>query len=171
MPEKPTSQPVFVTRLRRPRHMHAFERELETLEGGYADAEGDPPDVSVSRLFSALESLSEAADGPPRVSAASPASRYEAPPPAEGPARREPRAEAKAAAPAEAPAPRKPRAILPLTLAPGLGAEEIRRLRRQYALDNHPDRVPAEDREEASRAMAQANAEFDRALKRAQERQ
>ena len=166
MPEKPTSQPVFVTRLRRPRHTHAFERELETLEAGYADAEPDQPDVSVSRLFDALKSLSEAAEGVLREPAASPASRYEAPPPEE-PARREPRAEAAAAAPAS----RIPRTIAPLTLPPGLGAEEIRRLRRQYALDNHPDRVPAEDREEASRAMAQANAEFDRALKRARERQ
>ncbi len=44
---------------------------------------------------------------------------------------------------------------------------ELKRLRRQYALDNHPDRVPVEMREEAARVMAEANAAIDKALKRA----
>jgi hypothetical protein len=44
---------------------------------------------------------------------------------------------------------------------------DLQRLRRQYALDNHPDRVPVEMREEAARVMAEANAAIDKALKRA----
>ena len=53
-----------------------------------------------------------------------------------------------------------------LVLPPGLAAAELKRLRRALALANHPDRVPAELREEASRFMAAANAQIDRALKR-----
>ncbi len=164
MSEKSTSQPLFVTRLRRARLPHAFERELAALDAGHADVEPGQPDVSVSRLFSALESLSEAVEGPAREPAASLSSRYEAPPP-EGPARSESASEAAATLAAK-----KRQTGPPVTLAPGLEVEEIRRQRRQYALDHHPDRVPADQREEASRAMAQANAEFDRALERARER-
>jgi hypothetical protein len=52
----------------------------------------------------------------------------------------------------------------------GLGAAELARLRRRFAAENHPDRVPAEMRDEAVRAMAEVNAEIDRALKAAKEK-
>jgi DnaJ-class molecular chaperone len=55
-------------------------------------------------------------------------------------------------------------------LRTGLGVDEIKRLRRRFALENHPDRVPTELREEASIAMAEVNAEIDEALKRARKR-
>ncbi|MDQ8699056.1 hypothetical protein [Hyphomicrobium sp. LHD-15] len=47
--------------------------------------------------------------------------------------------------------------------APG----DLRRLRRRFASQNHPDRVTPEWRAEAVSAMAEINAEIDRALKRA----
>lgn len=49
-------------------------------------------------------------------------------------------------------------------LKPGIGVEALRKERRRLALANHPDRVPPEQREAASRAMAEINAEIDRAL-------
>lgn len=44
---------------------------------------------------------------------------------------------------------------------------ELQRLRRCFAAANHPDRVPDALRAEAVAAMAEVNAEIDRALKRA----
>jgi hypothetical protein len=49
-------------------------------------------------------------------------------------------------------------------LEPGLAVEELNRERRRLAFANHPDRVPPERREAASRAMAEINAEIDRAI-------
>lgn len=43
---------------------------------------------------------------------------------------------------------------------------DLRRLRRRFAAQNHPDRVSSELRDEALAAMAEVNAEIDRALKR-----
>ena len=42
--------------------------------------------------------------------------------------------------------------------------EDLRRLRRSFAMRNHPDRVPAWLREEATRRMTIANALIDRAM-------
>lgn len=42
---------------------------------------------------------------------------------------------------------------------------DLKRIRRRYALRNHPDRVPAAKREEATRRMTIANTLIDRALK------
>lgn len=46
-------------------------------------------------------------------------------------------------------------------------ARDLMRLRRRFAAQNHPDRVPTALRDEAVAAMAEVNAEIDRALKRA----
>ncbi|HVY43928.1 MAG TPA: hypothetical protein VG966_12910 [Hyphomicrobiaceae bacterium] len=57
-----------------------------------------------------------------------------------------------------------------LQLNPDLTADELRRLRRQFAIYNHPDRVMASERDRATRRMALVNVLIDRALreKRAQ---
>jgi hypothetical protein len=57
-----------------------------------------------------------------------------------------------------------------LHLNPDLTADELRRLRRQFAIYNHPDRVMASERDRATRRMALVNVLIDRALreKRAQ---
>lgn len=49
--------------------------------------------------------------------------------------------------------------------ARGFTTKELARLRRAFAAQNHPDRVPAEQRDEAVRAMADVNAAIDRAMK------
>jgi hypothetical protein len=52
-----------------------------------------------------------------------------------------------------------------LCLRPRLTAQELRRIRREFALGNHPDRVPAPLRERATRRMIIANTLIDQALK------
>lgn len=51
-----------------------------------------------------------------------------------------------------------------LQLAPQLTAREIERIRRDFALANHPDRVAPADRDLATRRMALANVLIDQAL-------
>jgi hypothetical protein len=51
-----------------------------------------------------------------------------------------------------------------LRLASARTGEDLRRLRRSFAMRNHPDRVPAWLREEATRRMTIANALIDRAM-------
>lgn len=53
-----------------------------------------------------------------------------------------------------------------LSLHSGLSPAELHRLRREFASRNHPDRVPAWQRDEATRRMTIANVLIDRALKR-----
>jgi hypothetical protein len=52
-----------------------------------------------------------------------------------------------------------------LGLRPGLAPRELIALRRAFALANHPDRLPPERRDEATRRMAIANILIDRALR------
>jgi hypothetical protein len=52
-----------------------------------------------------------------------------------------------------------------LGLRPGLAPRELIALRRAFALANHPDRLPPERRDEATRRMAIANILVDRALR------
>jgi hypothetical protein len=52
----------------------------------------------------------------------------------------------------------------PLNLRPGLLPGELHRLRRAYALANHPDRVSPWERDAATRRMSIANALIDEAL-------
>lgn len=52
-----------------------------------------------------------------------------------------------------------------LGLRPGLASQELARMRRAFALANHPDRFGPEHRDEATRRMAIANILIDRALK------
>ena len=44
--------------------------------------------------------------------------------------------------------------------------DEVARLRRRYAAQNHPDRVPLAMRQAAERAMADLNAKFDTAIQK-----
>ena len=48
-----------------------------------------------------------------------------------------------------------------------LASKDLALLRRRFAADHHPDRVPPDLREEAVHAMAEVNAAIDLALKRA----
>jgi len=147
---------VFPTRVRRRTLRHAFEEALDAaqLEPG-ADAlpfeddatsaasatgpvVGSLGDIAVSASYVATSSLARAYD----AEAAQETSR---------PVR-----------PLEAAAKLKSK-LAGATFASG----DLRRMRRRFAVDNHPDRVAAELRDEAVRAMADVNAEIDRALKRA----
>jgi hypothetical protein len=70
----------------------------------------------------------------------------------------------------EPPAPTLPQDCTPDALARELGlaghltAGEIERIRRRFALANHPDRVPASQRDLATRRMTIANMLVDQAL-------
>jgi hypothetical protein len=52
-----------------------------------------------------------------------------------------------------------------LHLTPGLSAQDLARIRREFAKANHPDRVVAPQREEATRRMTIANSVIDEALR------
>ena len=54
-----------------------------------------------------------------------------------------------------------------LRLRVGMSRVELKRLRREFALKNHPDRLDPSRREIASRRMKTANALIDAALRRA----
>lgn len=154
---------LFVTRLRRPTLTHAFERALDDaryeVPAESDEAGAQQPEDPAQRFQSALESLPELSGSAKYVAARSLAAAYKAEAePAETPkAARGPRAER----------PQPVKRPQPIKLRPGLAVRDLKRLRRQYALDNHPDRVPAEMREEAARVMAEANAAIDKALKQA----
>jgi len=51
-----------------------------------------------------------------------------------------------------------------LDLRPGLKRAELQRLRRSFAADNHPDRLPPEFRADAEQRMKTANALLDTAM-------
>jgi hypothetical protein len=53
-----------------------------------------------------------------------------------------------------------------LGLRDDLSDAELRRIRRDFAVRNHPDRVPLAQRDEATKRMTLANVLIDRALKR-----
>jgi hypothetical protein len=53
-----------------------------------------------------------------------------------------------------------------LGLRDDLSDAELRRIRRDFAVRNHPDRVPVAQRDEATKRMTLANVLIDRALKR-----
>lgn len=71
--------------------------------------------------------------------------------------------EAGAAAPAERPL-EAARKLKDMLAARALSPADLRVLRRRFAALNHPDRVAPELRAEAVQAMAEVNAEIDRAL-------
>jgi hypothetical protein len=153
-----------VTRLRRPTLTHAFERALddarfEVPSASETGEDSNPSEDTTQRFKDALESLPELSGAARYVAAHSLAQAYKAEAEqSEMPkAAREPRAER----------PQPVRRPQPIKLRPGLAVRDLKRLRRQYALANHPDRVPAEMREEAARVMAEANAAIDKALKQA----
>ena len=52
-----------------------------------------------------------------------------------------------------------------LKLAPELSIDDLLRIRREYALENHPDRVAPELREQATRRMTIANMLIDQAVR------
>lgn len=52
-----------------------------------------------------------------------------------------------------------------LSLSPDLSTEDLKRLRREFAIYNHPDRVSSAERERATRRMTLVNVLIDKALK------
>jgi curved DNA-binding protein CbpA len=69
-----------------------------------------------------------------------------------------------------APAPPPPKSdhdqvIDELHLTPGLTANDLKVIRRKFAMVHHPDRVPASAREQATRRMTIANCLIDEALR------
>ncbi|SED18502.1 hypothetical protein SAMN05519104_2982 [Rhizobiales bacterium GAS188] len=60
--------------------------------------------------------------------------------------------------------------VAELGLRPGLKPTELKRIRRAFALDNHPDRLDPSRRELASRRMTLANSLIDEALRRTKAR-
>jgi hypothetical protein len=159
-----------VTRFRRPTLTHAFERALDDarldVPGGETDDDSSPTEDTTQRFKDAIESLPELASAAKYVGAHSLAAAYKAEAEqAEKVEKAEPADVPKAAREPRAERPQPVRRPQPIKLRPGLAVRDLKRLRRQYALDNHPDRVPAEMREEAARVMAEANAAIDKALK------
>lgn len=139
-------------RIVRPTLEHAFAAALEDAQREKAAAA--PLTHAADKdaaLMQALEALLEAPDDAPERT------------PPSAPYREELAAgESAAAREKSAPPPTQPAASRPLRTG---SAHELSRERRRLALDNHPDRVPPEEREAASRAMAEINAAIDQALK------
>lgn len=52
-----------------------------------------------------------------------------------------------------------------LHLSPDLTIDELRKLRREFAVSNHPDRVDPAERQRATRRMSLVNVLIDKALK------
>lgn len=52
-----------------------------------------------------------------------------------------------------------------LHLSPDLTVDELRKLRREFAVSNHPDRVDPAERQRATRRMSLVNVLIDKALK------
>ena len=57
-----------------------------------------------------------------------------------------------------------------LQLSPDLTIEDLKRLRREFAAENHPDRVDAAEKRSATRRMTLVNVLIDKALKEKQTR-
>lgn len=148
---------VWSGRVRRPQRKHAFEEALdearltpdEDLEEFVGAALSNPVsqpavgslgDISVATGYVAQASLARAYDSEEEVD--------EEPPNSEPPAE----------------AARKLKALL---AGRAHTPRELQRMRRRFAAQNHPDKVPEALRAEAVAAMAEVNAEIDRALKTA----
>ncbi|MCC7253310.1 hypothetical protein [Hyphomicrobium sp.] len=149
---------VWPTRVRHRARKHAFEEALDEARLT-PDAElEDFVDAALSNPLSqpAVGSLGDISVASGYVAPASLERAYGADePPAEIIHTREPPGEAA----------RKLKASL---AGCALSPDELRRLRRRFATLNHPDKVPEALRAEAVAAMAEVNAEIDRALKRAE---
>jgi len=150
---------VWPTRIRRRSLKHAFE---EALDDARLDAHGDLSELDVPDMpphpgtGPAIGSLGEVAVASGYVGAHSLAAAYGAEGGTAGPPTVEPPGEAA----------QQLKAALGKTQ---FSARELRRLRRRFAAQNHPDRVPTELRAEAAGAMAEVNAEIDRALRKAKD--
>jgi hypothetical protein len=149
---------VLPTRVRRRTLKHAFEEALDAVQ---LEPDADLPPLSeendflsASRSGPAVGSFGDIGVASGYVTTASLARAYGA---------EADRQNAAPELPAEAAA--KLKAVL---AAAAHTPDDLRRLRRRFAASNHPDRVPPELRAEAVAAMAEVNAEIDRALKRAE---
>lgn len=152
---------VTPTRVRHRAHKHAFEEALdearETPEedlAGFVDAA-----LGSSVLHPAVGSFGDVAVASGYVAQSSLAKAYGM--------------EGDAADGREAPPPPKPadaaRKLMAELRVKALTPRELARIRRRFAAENHPDKVPVGLRREAVAAMAEVNAAIDKALKEARQ--
>jgi hypothetical protein len=151
---------VFPTRVRRGALQHAFEAALEAASedgvqlelDGLDGFSGQGDDEAARRIQVALEGLNSLAGSRSVVADKSLANAYDV--------EADPQESSRLARPQYA-------AERTIALVKDASSErDLARLRRRFAAQNHPDRVPLSLREEAERAMALVNAEVDAALKR-----
>jgi hypothetical protein len=181
VPDKVAEPEVFVTRLTRRTLTHAFERALEDafeVSDGHAGLGPVEHSGSGHTFQATLGTIPEveAAGTSDRVSARAAAYRGEEDELPPAPARAPDAAHAtreKKIAPSSKENPQRPARLhelrrageaLRVALLGSPSADELKRLRRQFALLNHPDRLPKELRHAAAEVMAVANARIDRAL-------
>ncbi|HRN88932.1 hypothetical protein [Hyphomicrobium sp.] len=146
---------VWPTRMRRRQRKHAFEQALDEVR---LDPDGEP--VSFEELTAGRSGAARSVASFGDISVAS---GYVA----QGALKRAYDDGADEEPPRPVIRPSEAVITLKVELAKkGLTPKDLARLRRQFAADHHPDRVPQDLREEALRAMAEVNAEIDLALKR-----
>lgn len=145
---------VWPTRVRHRERKHAFEEALDDARQTPDDGLEEFVEAALSNPASApaVGSFGDIAVASGYVATASLARAYEA----EGGAAAGPERPSEAA-----------RALKDALARRAHTPAELRRLRRRFAALNHPDRVQRDLRKEAVAAMAEVNAEIDRALKRA----
>lgn len=140
---------MWPSRVRRPERKHAFE---DALDEAQLDPEGGGPLLDEPTLTApGIGSLGDIAVASGYVGTASLARAYEA---GSG------QADEPKATPGDA-----ARQLMAQLAARAHSLEELRAARRRFAAQNHPDSVAEELRAEAVTAMAEVNAEIDRALK------
>lgn len=143
---------IVPTRVRRPVLRHAFEEALDVaLEGEGLEPGDEIADEASEAMRPQAFGLGDLSTAQPAsVGAASVAKAYST---EEGP-----EASRYAASPAEA------KWFIEEQLVRKPGLSELNRLRRVFAAQNHPDRVPLALRDAAAQAMAEINAKIDAAI-------
>jgi len=142
---------LLPTRIRRRTLRHAFEDALEDARDSVqGDSDGFDSGNSSLNLSHNTNHLSGLSDGDAYVGPGLLAAAYAA--------------EMDPQAAREAFDPRLAALKVEKELQSPLSVSELKRLRRRFAAQNHPDRVPTELRDAAAKAMADVNAKIDRAL-------
>lgn len=151
---------LFPTRIRRRTFRHAFEEALDLALDERADAGvAFPEDVSgldSGRQSATAQGFADLVEQSPYVGSGSLSAAYAAEIDPES---------ARAAFDPKIAAQQVERA-----LKRTLSVEELQRLRRRFAAQNHPDRVPLHMRPAAQQAMAEINSKIDKAVDLARQR-
>jgi hypothetical protein len=133
-----------------------FTEILESLQRAFDDPAAAAPKISDFQLREILDSISELGEDhtyvPSQILGKIYADARGPRPPEPPPAPEPPKSEEEIVADA-------------LKIDPDLSIDDLLRIRREYALANHPDRVAPELREQATRRMTIANMLIDQALR------